>query len=190
MKMSSIISADTGNAVGIAILIPVTTEYLQNKVVLMTRRLIEQAENGFHIPIPAPNLRFDLTGKAAGMVVFHRTGTLIRYNHQMLDENGEAFLAQTVPHEVAHLVARTLHGSGIRPHGPEWKLIMAFFGAPPHRCHNFTTASAQQRHMRYFQYRCACQHHRLSAVRHNRCRSGVTYLCRLCGSPLVSATPV
>jgi SprT protein len=164
----------------------VTVISLQNKVVDMTRRLIEQAERGFRVSIPAPVLRFDLTGRAAGMVVFSRTGALIRYNQKLLTENGDTFLDQTVPHEVAHLVARTLHGAGIRPHGPEWKLIMAFFGAPAHRCHNFTTSSLSQRRMRYFNYRCDCQDHKLSAVRHNRCRSGVTYLCRSCGSPLVS----
>ena len=166
----------------------VAVSVLQNKVVDMTRRLIEQAENQFHVPIPPPVLRFDLKGGAAGMVVFSRTGPLIRYNRQMLEENGESFLEQTVPHEVAHLVARTLYGIGIRPHGPEWKSIMAFFDAPAHRCHHFNTSSSRHRRMRYFHYRCDCRDHRLSAIRHNRCRTGVTYLCRLCGSPLVPRT--
>lgn len=173
----------------IATQIPMTDDSLQSKVVTLTRRLIEQAETGFQVSIPAPVLRFDLTGRAAGMVVFYPSGALIRFNQKMLVENGQPFLEQTVPHEVAHLVARTLHGTHIRPHGPEWKSIMAFFGALPHRCHNFITASSQRRHMRYFHYRCDCREHRLSAVRHNRCRSGVTYLCRLCGSPLFCKTP-
>ncbi len=164
------------------------TTDLQREVIALTRRLIQHAESGFHLAVPTPEIRFDLRGKAAGMVIFSNTGTVVRYNPKLLEENGASFVDQTVPHEVAHLIARALHGRRIRPHGPEWKLIMAFFGVPSHRCHNFSTASTRDRRMRYFAYRCGCRDHRLSAIRHNRCRSGVTYLCRSCGTPLVATT--
>ncbi|MCU7798048.1 MAG: SprT-like domain-containing protein [Candidatus Thiodiazotropha sp. (ex Semelilucina semeliformis)] len=162
---------------------------LEQLVLDKTRTLIASAENQYHIRLVAPEIRFDLRGKAAGMVVFNprSSKSLIRYNAQMLNENGQDFIHQTVPHEVAHLVARVLHGVKIRPHGREWKSIMNEFGAKPKRCHNFSTQSIPTRRMRYFPYRCSCSNHQLSAIRHRRTLSGVIYLCRACGSPLTSS---
>lgn len=152
-----------------------------------TQRFIDLAETHFGTHITQPQVSFDLRGRAAGMVVFAERGTVhIRYNRPILQENGEAFIRQTVPHEVAHLVARTLHGARIKPHGREWQSIMRLFGANANRCHNFSTKNIPLRRMRYFPYRCNCKYHQLSTIRHNRCKAGVTYLCRACGTALVS----
>lgn len=157
----------------------------EQQTVAHTHSLIRSAAKRFRILIPEPEIRFDLRGKAAGMVVFYpKRKQVIRYNRKMLAENGQVFIDQTVPHEVAHLVARFLHGSRIRPHGIEWRSIMVLFGADPIRCHNFPTPAGNRRRMRYFSYRCTCSTHQLSAIRHNRTQAGVTYLCRRCGSPL------
>jgi SprT protein len=158
---------------------------LEQQALAYTRHLISLAADHFAVHIPQFQVRFDLRGKAAGMARFHPQGDwIIRYNQAMLAENGQAFIDQTVPHEVAHLVARAVHGAGIRPHGAEWQSIMTLFGAKPVRCHNFNLSRKHRRSMRYFPYRCACGDHQLSAIRHHRCLSGVTYLCRRCGSPL------
>lgn len=151
----------------------------------MTRRLIQQAGRHFGRYIAQPEIRFDLNGKSAGMAVFPARGTvLIRYNRTLLHYNGAEFLRQTVPHEAAHLVARTLFGRRIRPHGAEWRSVMAFFGAEPARCHRFEVPDQTRRRMRHFPYRCDCQTHQLSAIRHHRSLAGVRYLCRRCGSTL------
>jgi SprT protein len=161
---------------------------LQQQALAHTQRLISSAADHFGVHIPEAEVRFDLRGKAAGMARFHPRGDwIIRYNQMMLDENAQAFIEQTVPHEVAHLVARAVHGAAIRPHGAEWQSIMRFFGAKPVRCHNFALPRSSQRRMRYFPYRCDCGDHQLSSIRHHRCLSGVTYLCRRCGSPLIRA---
>lgn len=158
---------------------------LQQQALTHTHRLIRLACERFGILIAPPEVRFDLRGKAAGMAISPPQGSsIIRYNHTMLAENGQAFIRQTVPHEVAHLVARALHGRHIRPHGAEWRSIMVFFEADPVRCHDFTITRNNRRRMRHFPYQCACRDHRLSAIRHNRSQTGITYLCRLCGSPL------
>jgi SprT protein len=162
---------------------------LEEQTLEHTRRLINQASDRFGLPIPQPEVRFDLRGRAAGMALRPPHGRgIIRYNRAMLAENGLAFIQQTVPHEVAHLVAGIVHGRRIRPHGAEWRSIMAFFGAEAVRCHSFTVPPHQRRKMRYFSYRCACRNHRLSATRHNRSQAGVIYLCRSCGSPLSRST--
>ncbi len=81
-----------------------------------TEALLAQAGRHFAVRIPAPEVRFDLRGKAAGQVrqVQGRVWQ-VRYNVVLLAREPEAFLAQTVPHECAHLVAFALFGRGIRP---------------------------------------------------------------------------
>lgn len=166
-----------------------TGEDLLDRAQVQTRRLLRQAARHFSVPLPDPLIRFDLRGKAAGMVLFHdNRQTVIRYNRSMLVDNGEAFIQRTVPHEVAHLVARQLHGAAIRPHGREWQAVMHFFGADSSRCHNFSVREQERRRMRHFDYRCDCQAHRLSAIRHHRHQAGVSYRCRRCGSALRPAS--
>ena len=157
----------------------------QAKALAQTHHLLCSAESHFKLRLTEPEIRFDLRGRAAGMVLF-RPGrvTVIRYNHTLLNENGDAFIARTVPHEVSHLVARERYGPTIRPHGEEWREIMAFFGADTSRCHDFPVNAKNGRRMRYFDYRCGCREHRLSAIRHHRSLEGTEYLCRRCGSPL------
>jgi len=162
-----------------------TTETLHDQAVARTHDLLQRAEAHYGIPMPQVAIRFDLRGKAAGMLV-QRSGRppLIRYNPILLRQNRQAFLAQTLPHEAAHLVARTLYGPGIRPHGEEWRAVMAFFGAPARRCHDFDTHQIQGRSLRLHAYACACGEHRLTSIRHNRILKGQRYLCRRCGETL------
>ena len=152
-----------------------------------TRQLLHIAEQHFNLPPSRPVILFNLTGKAAGLVIFQKNSRCkVRYNRSLLERYGHLFIEQTVPHEVAHLIARARHGPGIKPHGNEWKAVMKFFRVAPDRCHGFDTSHAATRTMRYFNYRCGCRAHRISAIRHNRILSGTTYLCRVCGSSLVS----
>ncbi|MET0028235.1 MAG: SprT-like domain-containing protein [Candidatus Thiodiazotropha sp.] len=165
-----------------------TQQDLQSRTTMKTRLLLNQAETAFALPPTRPEIRFDLTGKSAGIVVFGPGNRcVIRYNAALLSRYGQEFMDETVPHEVAHIVARRRFGQRIRPHGREWKQVMAFFQAPARRCHSFDTTQTTRRRMRYYDYRCACRDHRISAVRHNRVVSGtMTYQCRFCGTPLVA----
>ncbi len=106
------------------------TEELLERTTENTLKLIRHAEQHYGVKVPLGKICFDLRGTAAGMVLFpHSKPPIIRYNPILLKHNRHAFLTQTLPHEVAHLVARTLHGKSIRPHGREWKAVMNFFGA-------------------------------------------------------------
>lgn len=46
-------------------------------------------------------------------------------------EAPESLVREVVGHEVAHAAAVELHGSGVRPHGPEWKALMSAAGLEP-----------------------------------------------------------
>lgn len=150
-----------------------------------TKQLLASAEEHFGVKIPDPMIRFDLRGKTAGQVrTANGRGCLVRYNAQLLLRHPEDFLARTVPHETAHVVAFNLFGPRVQPHGTEWQAIMGIFGAAPERCHSYDVEGLQTRHLRQFEYRCGCRVHQLTSIRHNRVRAGQIYLCRHCGDPL------
>jgi len=150
-----------------------------------TQTLFNQARRHYGIALPEVEIEFNLRGKSAGVVRFPEAGKpIIRYNSLLLCENRETFLAQTVPHEVAHVVARALFGPLISPHGMEWKSVMHFFGAEGRRCHQYDTSRAMARRLRLFNYRCDCSEHTLTSIRHNRIRTGQIYCCRSCGQPV------
>ena len=103
----------------------------------------------------------------------------------LLGRHPAEFIAETVPHEVAHVVAFAKHGVRIRPHGAEWQGIMRYFGVAPTRCHGYDVSRLRTRALRRFLYRCNCGTHEISSIRHNRIRTrGVVYLCRRCRQPL------
>ena len=164
-------------------------QQLLDKAEQQTHKLLRQAADHFDIPCPKVTVRFDLRGTAAGQARMQSKRRLeIRYNAQLLAENPESFLARTVPHEAAHVVAYCLHGSRIKPHGAEWKMIMALFQADPSRCHSYDVTTSQQRTMRRFTYRCSCRDHELSTIRHNRIQRGQVYHCLHCKEPLQPAS--
>ncbi len=89
-----------------------------------------QAESFFKRPFKRPTISLKLRGQKAGVAHLHEN--LLRFNPQLYRENSEDFLRQTVPHEVAHLIAHQLFGDRIQPHGEEWQLIMrGVYELPP-----------------------------------------------------------
>jgi SprT protein len=156
-----------------------------------TLALLRQAAAQLRLAIPEVEVRFDLRGQTAGQVQFHPSRrTLIRYNRQLLLENGERFLDRTVPHEVAHVITHGLYGPHIRPHGPEWRGVMGLFGADSRRCHDYDTRRATTRRLTRHRYRCACREHSLTSIRHHRILAGQLYYCRSCGQVLSPTTSV
>lgn len=152
-------------------------------LVAAVREWIERANSRFDLAVPVPQVRMDLRGRSAGLAVYarrHRHRALIRFNALLCERYPEEMLDHTVPHEVAHVVTAWQHGPRVKPHGPEWRGVMAAFDRPATVCHNMVAAPAR-RH-RYFPYRCDCEELRyLSATRHNRVRRGAGYSCTRCG---------
>ena len=158
---------------------------LHGRVVAHTRILLAQGGHWLGISPPEAQIRFDLRGRAAGQARFSPRGPwVVRYNPVLLWANAEDFLVTTVPHEVAHLVAYARHGARIRPHGPQWRAIMHFFGVAPERCHRYDLSAVRARALQEFDYHCSCRGHRLSSIRHNRVLAGGSYICRRCATAL------
>lgn len=163
---------------------------LQREVEALTRQLLALAGDHFQKDPGNVVIRFDLTGKAAGMALFPPRATpIIRFNALLMTENREDFLKRTVPHEVAHVVARRCFGLKIKPHGREWRTVMQLFGAEASRCHNYDVSRASRRKLQRFNYRCRCRTHQLSSIRHNRVLQGQRYFCVACKQALVRHAP-
>jgi len=142
-----------------------------------------QAETFFKRPFKRPVVSLELRGQKAGVAHLHENK--LRFNRELYQRNTEDFLQQTVPHEVAHLVAHHMFGDRIAPHGQEWQLIMrGVYELPPLRCHSYEVKRRQV--LRYL-YRCPCPSSEFAFTpqRHSLVRKGRRYLCRQCRHTLV-----
>lgn len=142
-----------------------------------------KAEHFFKRSFPRPAILLNLRGNNAGTATPQKN--LLRFNQQLLQENHQHFLNQTVPHEVAHLIAYFLFGLSIKPHGKEWQHIMtAVYQLPPKRCHQYAIIKKKQQ---CYIYRCNCSNinHPLTIRRHNFIQKGYKYICKRCKATLV-----
>lgn len=129
---------------------------------------------------------FDLLGGTAGY--YHPAQLLIRYNLPLAQNQFDAYVNRTVPHEVAHHIVDEVHRTWRRrasPHGEEWRSVMRHFGQDPVRCHDFDLKGIKLKQQRRFSYWCACQEHLITTVRHNRVNKGARYRCIKCNQLLV-----
>lgn len=135
-----------------------------------------------HYPaLPVPGLWFDLRGRSAGQAHYGRGG--LRFNMTLYAEQPDAFLHETVPHEMAHWVVHHVFPGRVRPHGWQWQRIMTeVFGLPPRVTHCFdVTRSSPAPYL----YQCRCRIHRFTKRRHLNERRGSRYRCRHCGDLLI-----
>ena len=158
----------------------------ESLVVEQTAYRIRQASELFGRKFAEIPVYFDLRGRSAGMYRVRLGDRAIRYNPVIFSRYFEDNLAQTVPHEVAHYIADVVYGfRNIRPHGPEWKEIMRFFGAETRATSRYDLTGLPLRSHRQFLYSCSCQQHRLTTRRHNRIeRNQALYFCKQCGGRL------
>lgn len=156
------------------------------QLVLVCLRFVEN-KTGSRLPLPG--VSFCLRGKAAGQYRYDKKEPrhVLRFNDYLLLRNREAFVREVIPHEVSHLVAYTLYGWRIKPHGPEWKGIMQeIFGLPPKVTHNFLV---RQSSSVTYAYLCRCPErvHQLGKIRHRRItEESARYICNTCKTELIA----
>jgi SprT protein len=127
-----------------------------------------------------PTLSFDLAGTCAGIAYGSRRH--IRLNPQLLAENIEHFESDIIPHELAHLLVRYLHGEAPAPHGQEWQAVMHKLGVAPNRLHDLDTATSAK----VYGYACSCNADNwLSSRQHARAMKGAVYACLQCKGPML-----
>lgn len=155
---------------------------LKMQVQRQLKRDLEKANHFFQTDFPAPSVSYTVRGLKAGVAYLEKNE--IRLNPILLVQNGQEFVAQVVPHELAHLVVYQQFGR-VSPHGKEWKMVMEqVLGVKAETYHCFDVSSVQGK---TFAYRCGCQTHQLSARRHYAVELGQkNYLCRRCKQALIA----
>ena len=133
-------------------------------------------------PMTMPSIDFRIRGVAAGKAYSEQNR--LSFSPTLMRENILEFLEDTIPHEVAHLVTRKLHGRRVKSHGPEWQAVMRAFGCEPSRCHSYDVSNVATRRDLPAVY-CDCQgsagEHRISKARYKLIgKSGYSIRCRLC----------
>jgi SprT protein len=131
-------------------------------------------------------VRFDLKGLSAGQFCYGPQGLWYRFNPWVFAVDFPLHLRETVAHEVAHYVTYILHGrGGIKPHGPQWRGVMATLGFPRARARgDYSVAGVPRQRQSRYPYVCGCGPHLLTATRHRRAHEGSVYVCRRCNQPL------
>ncbi len=162
----------------------------RNEVIRITREYLVRAESLYDRSFPPIPVSFDIKGRAAGMYRARNGQTEIRYNPYLFAKFPEDNLATTVPHEVAHYVTDQVYGlRNIRPHGEEWKSLMAEFGCDASCTCDYDLSDIPVRKETRHLYQCSCDTYQLTRRRHNRIlRNNIDYFCRTCGDKLVAAT--
>ncbi|MBW7982958.1 SprT family zinc-dependent metalloprotease [Enterobacillus tribolii] len=157
--------------------VPIT---LQQAVMRCLRDKLQQANQRLDAQYPEPKITYRQRGTSAGTAWLKEWE--IRINPVLLAENGQPFIEEVVPHELAHLLVYR-HFGNVAPHGREWQWMMGeILELAPRRTHRFAVASVAGK---TFPYTCRCQTHQLTLRRHNRVVRGESeYRCRHCGDIL------
>lgn len=152
---------------------------IQNKVVTQISSVMDKAKVLFGYNESFPEIHYKIKGRVAGKAWI--TQNKLGFNAQLLNDNVDEFINQTVTHEVAHLIAyKVYHDTG---HGSFWKHVMMSLGATPKRCHNYDVTNTSTRPR--FAYVCNCNEtHQLSNIIHNKISNGAVYRCRQCRAPI------
>lgn len=155
----------------------------QQEIIALVEAYFTLAEDLYDRSFHRPEVRLDLRGRAAGQASWIRgvPGEVIRFNPVILQENWQDFKDRTVPHEVAHVVARQRHGELIRAHGDEWRSIMRDFGCSEVRCHSYSVVNASIHRGKRVVMRCLCGVHLVSQAR----SSNPTLRCKVCGKNVI-----
>ena len=165
-----------------------TSEQIIRLAIQAVRAAEQRARDCYAIDLPEAQSDFSLRGRCAGQAKVDHSGTTsLRSNLNLLSETLTDFLAQTIPHEVSHLVINwQARGKKQRPrpHGLEWQLVMQnCYGLQPVRCHTYLTSPARCI-PRNFVYRCNCREHRLTSIMHKKLSRRYRALCKSCRTQL------
>lgn len=122
------------------------TPELRKKIEAKITECLAIAEAKYKQKFEMPEVRYDIKNTDGGTATFQQW--LIRLNLILCYENEPHFIATTVPHEVAHLVARRVYhdaiaatGKKMRPHGKEWREVMELFELPAKVTHSYDCTS-------------------------------------------------
>lgn len=103
---------------------------------------------------------------------------IIELSTKLYEANKEAFHANTIPHEIAHIVACRVLGS--RGHDAAWHSVMLTLGVEANRCHSYEVKKSGKIYL----YKCDCMTHEFTPQRQAWAVKGKKYVCKHCRGAL------
>lgn len=101
--------------------------------------------------LPDIDIRYDLKGRAAGQAMHDGRGNFaVRFNREAMQMDWEHMVKETIPHEIAHIVAFAKPELGASGHNAMWQRIAQSLGCKGDRCHTMKLTPAKKR--RFFLY--------------------------------------
>jgi SprT protein len=106
----------------------------------------------YDVTMPKMTVAYDINSVHLGGEA-HPSKMHLRFNPVYLNAHTDHYIAQTVPHEVAHLGVHFVEGRSYHQvrtrsgrvrlkrdiHGGAWQMMMSVLGVPADRCHAYTT---------------------------------------------------
>lgn len=142
---------------------------------------IRIAEQKFGITMPAVEVLFNLTGRAAGMAVRQAGLYSLRFNRNHIALGGKTYehlLNDTVPHEVAHTVCQAFPQFG-RNHDRGWQRVCIALGGNGQTRYSEEDAPEAVAHARPWVYITTAGHQvRVTKIIHAKIQRGVSYMFR------------
>ena len=137
---------------------------MKDLIEIATEEFIDKWNSEQNANIPYIKHKFDLRGKVAGQFWYSTSSSWFRWNLPVAEQNSDDYLVQTVGHEVAHHITRTVYPHATS-HGWEWKNVMRQLGLEPARYHNYAVTPARIV-KRPFKYLCPCgDTHKITATK-------------------------
>jgi predicted SprT family Zn-dependent metalloprotease len=130
-------------AVDLKLLTPELREKVENKVAECFKIAAEHYGQDFEMP----EIRYNIKSWTGGLAYHQRW--LVRFNLILLVENEQHYLDNVVPHEIAHLINRTVNKPApgkkrLMPHGKEWKDVMKLLGVQASVTHTYDCSSIER----------------------------------------------
>ncbi len=101
--------------------------------------------------MPKVTIKYDIRGKTAGYAgcklnraTREAYDLYLRFNREAIGKNWDEMVTQTIPHEVAHLVAYVFPQLGAKNHNYAWQRIDRSLGGSGERCHKMELTAARK----------------------------------------------
>jgi predicted SprT family Zn-dependent metalloprotease len=125
-------------------------------------------------------VRYEFSGRLRGSLGRCHQGTgRVRLNEALLAPDNRNLLFETLCHEAAHVAVWRLYGPRTKPHGPEWRRLVALAGytsratIPAGEVNGLKPSSRRVRQL--YEYRCpVCEMVHMARRKNSRWR------CRVC----------
>lgn len=164
---------------------------VQTEIRKAVKELIEKGNDLFptaKLNYNSIEIRFSLYGKSrTGYAWYNYDGngnSILNFHPAVAQQNPQAYIDQTVSHEVSHLFQSKLYPTS-KPHGREFQRVAQKLGNSGRRCSSYNMSQIKGKAKKRFVYTCDCMTHKVTKQKHDKLQMMPwRYTCTRCHSDL------